>query len=68
MNYLSAIIQFIVALPKVFEIFKGLWDMYEKSRRDAEEKKRIESIEKLKQAQTEEEVFHANRDVTNRLP
>jgi hypothetical protein len=68
MNYLSAIIQFIIALPKVFEIFKGLWDLYEKSKRDAEEKKRLEAIEELKKAQTAEEVRRANQSITRNLP
>lgn len=68
MNYLSAIIQFIIALPKVFEIFKGLWELYEKSKRDAEEKKRLEAIEELKKAQTAEEVRRANQSITRNLP
>jgi large-conductance mechanosensitive channel len=68
MNYISAIIQFMIALPKVFEIFKGLWDLYEKSKRDAEEKKRLESIEELKKAQTAEEVRRANQSITRNLP
>jgi len=68
MNYLSAIIQFVIALPKVFEIFKGLWDLYEKSKRDAEEKKRLEAIEELKKAQTAEEVRRANQSITRNLP
>lgn len=68
MNYISAIIQFMIALPKVFEIFKGLWDMYEKSKRDAEEKKRLEAIEELKKAQTAEEVRRANQSITRNLP
>lgn len=65
---LSAIIQFIIALPKVFEIFKGLWELYEKSKRDAEEKKRLEAIEELKKAQTAEEVRRANQNITRNLP
>lgn len=68
MNYLSAIIQFIIALPKVFEIFKGLWELYDKSKRDAEEKKRLEAIEELKKAQTAEEVRRANQSITRNLP
>jgi len=68
MNYISAIIQFMIALPKVFEIFKGLWDLYEKSKRDAEEKKRLEAIEELKKAQTAEEVRRANQSITRNLP
>ncbi len=68
MNYLSAIIQFVIALPKVFEIFKGLWELYEKSKRDAEEKKRLEAIEELKKAQTAEEVRRANQSITRNLP
>lgn len=68
MNYLSAIIQFVIALPKVFEIFKGLWDLYEKSKRDAEEKKRLEAYAEMERAKTLEEVRRANRNVTNNLP
>lgn len=68
MSYIKALIQLLIAIPKVFELLKGLWDLYDQSKKQAEEKKRLEAIEKLKQAKTDEEIFRANRDVTNHLP
>lgn len=68
MSYLSAIIQFIIALPKVFGVFRDLWDLYQKAEAAKKERERLASLDALKKAQTKEEIFNANRDYTNNIP
>jgi hypothetical protein len=68
MNYLSAFIQLLLAIPKVFGIFRDLWDLYQKAEADKKERERLASLDALKKAKTKEEIFNANRDYTNNLP
>lgn len=68
MSYLSAIIQILVAIPKVYNLIMGLLDLINKEKKAKEEKERIESIEAMKKAKTIEEVKRANAGITNNLP
>jgi hypothetical protein len=68
MNYLSAFIQLLLAIPKVFGIFRDLWDLYQKNEAAKRERERLASLDALKKAQTKQEIFNANRDYTNNLP
>lgn len=65
---LSAIIQLIIAIPKLIDIFMGLWKLI----KDSEDKAKLEdqqkAIEEMKKAKTEEEIKNANKHITSNLP
>lgn len=68
MSYLSAIIQLIVAIPKVYQILKGLWDLIIAENQKTQKIDQQKAIDEMKKAQTEEEIRNANRRITNNLP
>lgn len=68
MSYVTAFIQLLLAIPKVFGILRDLWDMYQKAEAAKRERERLASLDALKKAQTKQEIFNANRDYTNNLP
>lgn len=65
---LSAIIQLIIAIPKLIDIFMSLWKLI----KDSEEKEKLKdqqkAIEEMKKAKTEEEIKNANKHITSHLP
>lgn len=68
MSYISAIIQLIVAIPKVYQILKGLWDLIVAENQKTKKEDQIKAVEEMKKAQTEEEIRNANKHITSNLP
>lgn len=68
MSYISAIIQLIVAIPKVYQILKGLWDLIIADNQKSKKEDQIKAVEEMKKAQTEEEIRNANKRITSNLP
>lgn len=68
MSYLSAFIQLIIAIPKVYQILKGLWDLIVAENQKSKKEDQIKAVEEMKNAQTEEEIRNANKRITSNLP
>ena len=68
MSYLSAIIQLIIAIPKIYSIFKGLWDLIVSENQKTNKVEQQKAVEEMKKAQTEEEIRNANKRITSNLP
>lgn len=68
MAYLSAIIQVLVAIPKVYNLIMGLLDLINNEQKAKKEKERLDSIEQMKKAKTIEEIKNANANITRNLP
>lgn len=68
MSYISAIIQLIVAIPKVYQILRGLWDLIVAENQKSKKEDQIKAVEEMKKAQTEEEIRNANKRITSNLP
>jgi len=68
MSYLSAIIQLIIAIPKIYSIFKGLWDLIVSDNQKTNKVEQQKAVEEMKKAQTEEEIRNANKHITSNLP
>ena len=65
---LSAIIQFIIAIPKLVEIFTSLWSLIEASENKKKKEDQQKAIDEMKKAETEEEIKNANKHITSNLP
>lgn len=65
---LSAIIQLIIAIPKLIDIFMSLWKLIKDSEDKAKLKDQQKAIEEMKKAKTEEEIKNANKHITSHLP
>lgn len=68
MANLKALISLLMAIPDIYKIIMSVWDLFKQEQIAKQEKKRLEAIEAMKNAQTIEEVKDANRDITNNLP
>ncbi|GEM_PF-2360215 len=68
MSYLSAIIQLIIAIPKIYSILKGLWDLIVSDNQKTNKVEQQKAVEEMKKAQTEEEIRNANKHITSNLP
>lgn len=68
MSYLSAIIQLIIAIPKIYSILKGLWDLIVSENQKTNKVEQQKAVEEMKKAQTEEEIRNANKHITSNLP
>lgn len=68
MSYLSAIIQLIIAIPKIYSILKGLWDLIVSENQKTNKVEQQKAVEEMKKAQTEEEIRNANKRITSNLP
>jgi len=68
MSYLSAIIQLLVAIPKILDLIKGLFDMIKEQQENEKKREQIKSINDLKKAKTIQEIKNANKEITKNLP
>lgn len=68
MNVFNAIIQFLLAVPKVFELIKRIYDLIRDQQEAAKRADQAKALEDLKKAQTIEEIKRANREITKNLP
>lgn len=68
MSYLNAIIQILIAIPKVFSLLKGLWDLIQAEQDKTKKEDQQKAIEELKKAKTEQELKDANKHITSNLP
>jgi len=68
MSYLSAIIQLLVAIPKILDLIKGLFDMIKEQQENEKKREQIKSIDDLKKAKTIQEIKNANKEITKNLP
>lgn len=68
MSYLNAIIQILIAIPKVFSLLKGLWDLIQAEQDKTKKEDQQKAIEELKKAKTEQEIKDANKRITSNLP
>lgn len=68
MSYLNAIIQILIAIPKVFSLLKGLWDLIQAEQDKTKKEDQQKAIEELKKAKTEQELKDANKRITSNLP
>lgn len=68
MSYLNAIIQILIAIPKVFSLLKGLWDLIQAEKDKTKKEDQQKAIEELKKAKTEQEIKDANKRITSNLP
>lgn len=65
---LSAIVQLIIAIPKLIELFMSLWRMIKESEAKKAKEDQQKAIDDLKKAQTEQEIKDANKRITSNLP
>lgn len=65
---LSAIVQLIIAIPKLIELFMSLWRMIKESESKKAREDQQKAIDDLKKAQTEQEIKDANKRITSNLP
>lgn len=65
---LSAIVQLIIAIPKLIELFMSLWNMIKESEIKKAKEDQQKAIDDLKKAQTEQEIKDANKRITSNLP
>lgn len=65
---LSAIVQLIIAIPKLIELFMSLWRMIKESEIKKAREDQQKAIDDLKKAQTEQEIKDANKRITSNLP
>jgi len=65
---LSAIVQLIIAIPKLIELFMSLWRMIKESEIKKAKEDQQKAIDDLKKAQTEQEIKDANKRITSNLP
>jgi hypothetical protein len=63
MGWLSGLVQFVVAIPKLWSILKEIKTAVHNSNLDRHEKNHDKSVKKLKDAETEDEIKEAMRDI-----
>ncbi len=65
---LSAIVQLIIAIPKLIELFMSLWRMIKESESKKAKEDQQKAIDEMKKAQTEQEIKDANKRITSNIP
>lgn len=63
MNWLLGLVQFVVALPKVWAIVKEIQGALQKKQFEQNEKRHQKAVNDLKKAETEDEIKKAMRDI-----
>lgn len=64
MAWLSGLVQFVVAIPKLWTILKEIQAAIHNYNLDRHEKNHEKSVKKLKDAETEDEIKDAMRDIS----
>ena len=68
MAFLSGLIQLLTAIPKIFELIKGLMDLYKQDQIKKKREEQLKAIEEMKKAKTKEEIKNANKKITQNIP
>lgn len=63
MGWLSGLVQFVIAIPKIWSIIKDIQAALKRYQEQQKEKAHEDAVRKLKDARTEDEIKDAMRDL-----